>query len=121
MKKNWIRGIVGGLSFTTALFVFQACYGTPQDLGFDVLVSGQVKAKSSGIPIKGIKVSVTNTMQYEMTGENGHFSLYTEMFENLRMKFEDIDSTANGYYMSKDTVLSNVTEEVFLDITLDDK
>jgi putative lipoprotein (rSAM/lipoprotein system) len=121
MKRNWIRGIIGGLSFTSALFVFQACYGTPQDIGLDILVSGHVKSKSSGLPIEGIKVSVTNNMQYEMTDENGHFSMYTEMFEHLRMNFEDIDSTANGYYASKDTVLNNVSEDVFLEISLEDK
>ena len=26
---KWIRNILKGLSLTTALFVFQACYGTP--------------------------------------------------------------------------------------------
>ncbi len=27
---KWIRRILKGLSLTAALFVFQACYGTPQ-------------------------------------------------------------------------------------------
>jgi hypothetical protein len=121
MKKKWIRGIIGGLSFASALFIFQACYGTPQDLGLDILVSGQVKSKSSGLPVKGIKVSITNTMQYELSDENGQFSMYTEIHDNLRMKFEDIDSTDNGYYASKDTVLNNVTEEVYLEINLEGK
>ena len=26
---KWLRNILKGLSLTTALFVFQACYGTP--------------------------------------------------------------------------------------------
>lgn len=30
MKYRWLRNILKGVSVTTALFVFQACYGTPQ-------------------------------------------------------------------------------------------
>jgi len=33
MKRNWIRNVIGGLGFGSVLFVFQACYGTPQDFG----------------------------------------------------------------------------------------
>ena len=63
MHKKWVRRIVGGLSFTSALFVFQACYGTPQDFGLDILLEGQVKSKSTGLPIQGIKVSVEINIQ----------------------------------------------------------
>lgn len=28
--KKWFRNILKGISLTGALFVFQACYGTPQ-------------------------------------------------------------------------------------------
>ena len=48
MKSNWIRKIIGGMSLTTAMFIFQACYGTPQDMGLDMLVEGQVKSLTSG-------------------------------------------------------------------------
>ena len=121
MKRNWLRGIIGGLSFTSALFVFQACYGTPQDLGLDVYVTGQVKARSSGLPIKGIKATVTNNMQYEITDENGYFSMYTEMFERLEMRFEDIDSTENGLFADKDTVIEIVSDEIHMEISLEEK
>ena len=70
MKKNWIRGLIGGLSFTSALFVFQACYGTPQDYGSDLLLEGQVKSKKTGLPIEGIKVAVSQTSQYEVTNKD---------------------------------------------------
>ena len=46
-RKSWIRQLITGVSFTSALFVFQACYGTPQDFGVDILVEGKVKSKSS--------------------------------------------------------------------------
>jgi hypothetical protein len=121
MKKNLIRKIIGGLSFTSALFVFQACYGTPQDFGLDLLIEGQVKSKVSGIPIKGIKVSVADNMQYEITDENGNFSFYTEMLEDLTLQFQDIDSIQNGLYINKDTVLTDISEKVYLDIMLEEK
>jgi hypothetical protein len=121
MKRKWIRRIIGGLSFTSAMFVFQACYGTPQDFGLDLFIEGQVKSKTSGLPIKGIKVSVADNLQYEVTDENGHFSFYTEKLEGLTLQFEDIDSTQNGLYMNKDTVLTNIPQKVFLDIILEAK
>jgi hypothetical protein len=121
MKQNWIRKIVGGLSLTSAMFVFQACYGTPQDFGLDLLIEGQVKAKTSGLPIKGIKVSIANNMQYEITDEEGKFSFYTGMIEGLTIQFQDIDAIQNGLYYDKDTVLTKYGEIVSLDITLEEK
>lgn len=121
MKQNWIRKIVGGLSLTSALFVFQACYGTPQDFGVDLLIEGQVKAKTSGLPIRGIKVSVADNMQYEVTDEEGKFSFYTEMLEGLTLQFQDIDSIQNGLYFDKDTVLTGLSKKVTLDIILEEK
>ncbi len=121
MKSRFIRKILGGLSFTSALFVFQACHGTPQDFGNDLFVEGQVKAKTSGVPIKGIKVSVADNLQYVITDEDGKFSFYTEMIQHLALKFQDTDSTLNGLYAGKDTVLADVNENVYLDIILEEK
>ena len=127
MKRNWIRNLIGGLSFTSALFMFQACYGTPQDFGLDLLLEGQVKSITTGLPIEGIKVSVSENLQYEVTDKNGRFSLYTEKLESLTVKFEDIDAEENGQYITKDTVLdeasysNNTSEKVFLDIKLEEK
>lgn len=121
MKRNWIRTIIGGLSFTSAMFIFQACYGTPQDFGYDLLVEGQVKSKTSGLPIKGIKVSVENNMQYEITNEEGKFSFYTELLESITLQIQDVDSTQNGLYSDKDTVLTELSEKVYLDIILEEK
>jgi hypothetical protein len=121
MNRNWIRRIIGGLSFTSALFVFQACYGTPQDFGLDLLLEGQVKSQTSGLPIKGIKVSIADNIQYQLTNENGQFSFYTERNNSLKVGFEDIDSIQNGLYINKDTVVTNITDKIFLDITLKEK
>lgn len=40
MKRDWKRKIIGGLCLTSVAFVFQACYGTPQDFGNDLLIEG---------------------------------------------------------------------------------
>ncbi|MFA5325923.1 MAG: hypothetical protein WC305_07175 [Bacteroidales bacterium] len=118
MKNNFLRKILGGISFTSALFIFQACYGTPQDFGMDLLIEGQVKSKTSGLPINGIKVSIANNIQYSYTNEDGKFSLYTEMTNNITLSFEDIDLTENGVFIKKDTLLTNYNKPIFLDIEL---
>jgi hypothetical protein len=121
MKRNVIRKIIGGLSLTSAMFVFQACYGTPQDFGLDLLIEGQVKSKTSGLPIKGVKVSVAENMQYELTDEEGKFSFYTEMLEGLTLQFQDVDSIQNGLYAGRDTVLTDLSENIYLEIALEEK
>jgi len=121
MKRNWIRSLIGGLSFTSALFVFQACYGTGPDYGLDLLIKGQVKSKTSGLPIEGIKVLVEFGHQSEMTDKEGKFELYTEWRDVLNIQFTDVDSTMNGLYADKDTVLHHYAREIELDITLEEK
>ena len=120
MKKRWIRKIIGGLSFTTALFVFQACYGTPQDMGHDLLLEGHVKSKTSGLSIKGIKISVANNIQYDLSDENGKFSFYTEIQDSLKIVFEDVDTIENVHYANKDTILTAISDNIFLDINLEE-
>ena len=121
MKRNWMRGIIGGLCFTSALFIFQACYGTPQDFEFDLLVEGKVTSKGSGDPIKGIKVSVASISQYAHTNEEGLFSFYSNAADMFIIRFEDVDAEENGSYVDMDTVLNNVREDVYLDIEMEEK
>lgn len=121
MKRNWIRSIIGGLSFTSALFVFQACYGSPQDFENDILIEGHVKSKTTGLPIEGIKVSVEGVMAYDVTNYIGLFSFYTEIADNMKIMFEDIDSTKHGFYLNKDTILTDIRSQVPLEINLDEK
>lgn len=121
MGRKWLRNIVKGVSLTSALFVFQACYGTPQDLGFDFWIEGQVKSKTTGLPIRGIKVSVADGVQYEYTDENGRFGFFTEKVEGVKLQFQDVDSTENRWYQHRDTLLSVAKEQVFLNIELEEK
>jgi hypothetical protein len=121
MKQNWFRKILRGLSFTSALFVFQACYGTDQDFRTDVLIDGQVKSSATGDPIRGISVSLPDKNQYEYSDIEGKFSFYTEIADSYTIKFQDIDSSQNGTFATKDTFLSKIYNVAYLDILLDPK
>jgi len=128
MNSDWKRKIIGGLCLTSIAFVFQACYGTPQDFGNDLLIEGQVKSKTTGLPVKGIKVSVAAREQYTSTDENGKFSFCVDKLKIAKMKFSDVDSTQNIWFSNKDTlitidetVLSAKESKVFLNIQLENK
>ena len=123
MKKDWKRKIYGGLCLTSIAFVFQACYGTPQDFGNDLLLTGQVNSKKTGLPIKGIKVSVVDGIQYVPTDDAGKFSFYIGKTGSIRLKFEDTDSDLNGSFQSKDTLVTTNkdVEEINLTIQLEEK
>jgi hypothetical protein len=132
MKKGWLKNIFKGMCLTSAVFVFQACYGTPQDFGQDVHVNGVVKSKKTGEPIKGIKVSVGllnsnySKEQYEFkqhghTDESGRFSLYIYETDKVLVSFEDIDSADSKNYATKDTIFTVSGSEIVLNIELEEK
>jgi len=88
---------------TSIAFVFQACYGTPEDMGGvdkDYLIQGVVINKNNA-PVKGIKVSDANDKNtFLLTNYLGEFSLYTATDDNssVQLLFEDIDGASNGKY-----------------------
>lgn len=118
MNRGWIRKLIGGLSFGSALFFFQACYGTPQDLKLDMLVEGTVKSSASGLPVKGIKVSVPDSGSSQITGEDGKYSLWTMFTDSTRISFEDTDLTADGAFLKKDTLIAVPQERVQMNVML---
>ncbi len=121
MKRNWFRGIIGGLSFTSALFIFQACYGMPQDMMDDLLVEGKVTSKSTGLPIEGIRVTDKDHGQYQFTDDEGGFSFYTTFSDRITLLFEDVDSESNGSFANRDTVIDDHDQQLFVDIAMEDK
>jgi len=118
-KRKILRKVYGALSLSSALFVFQACYGTPQDLGMDVSIQGSVKSKATNEPIAGVKVSIGNLPQYEITDNEGKFVIYTSRDSIYNVKFEDIDSTKNGTFSTKDTIVKIIDDSTSLNISLD--
>jgi putative lipoprotein (rSAM/lipoprotein system) len=95
-----LRKIYTGLGLTTVALVFQACYGTPQTMGLDVLIRGVVKSKTTNKPIEGIKVSVKDMYQYELTDSAGKFQFYVPQEEICIIQLDDIDGAENGSYSS---------------------
>jgi len=117
--RNLLRTIFGGISLTAIAFMFQACYGTPKDLGLDIKLKGTVKSKTTNLPIKGIKVTRKDSPTYELTDEKGNFSFYTYQYDSdsIPVLFADIDGVDNGNYADttviiypagKDEVIINV-------------
>ncbi len=120
-KRKILRNIYGALSLSTALFVFQACYGTPHDMVRDVLIHGSVTSKTDNQPIPGIKVSIESQYSTVLTDNSGKFELYTIHASEYNLRFQDIDSITNGNFKDKDTVLNISNASNFLNIILDAK
>ena len=121
MLRKYIRKIAGGLSFTAALFVFQACYGTPQDFSDDVFIEGKVVSSKTQDPIQGIKVSVKELNQYNYTSNTGHFSFYLVSIEKYSLSFEDNDGATNNRFQKFDTLLTQINDGIFLNIQLNEE
>ncbi|MCK4879897.1 MAG: hypothetical protein KAS82_04520, partial [Bacteroidales bacterium] len=103
-----------------ALFVFQACYGMPQDMQDDVFIQGKVVSQTTNLPVEGIKVKSDLYEHYGVTDSLGAFSFYTPWISTLRLSIEDTDPESDGSYISKDTVLVDPEMEVFLNIALEE-
>lgn len=119
IKQKILRKIYGGLSLTTALFVFQACYGTDKDFGNDIKISGIVTSKQSNEPIQGIKVSVQDHYGTSYTDNLGQFVIYTPTAPEYTVKFEDVDGTEHGKYLLKDTTFELTETTKTLNVSMD--
>ncbi len=119
-RNNLFRTFFGIFSLSGIMFTFQACYGTPQDFGLDVLVQGKVVSGSTQQGIPGVKVSVPDNGQYAQTASDGTFSLYTERRLEYRISVTDTDGALNGIYQAKDTVVTvpETSESIDLRIEL---
>lgn len=119
MAKRWIRNIIGGLSLTSALFIFQACYGTMQDYGHDVHVYGKITSKKTGLPIEGIKISIEDDIQYEYTNDEGRFHMYIARQDTVKFLIKDIAEKKT--YIDRDTIVINPDHSISLDIKLEEQ
>ena len=53
--KKWFRHLLKGTTLTTALFIFQACYGTPNWL-HEENVEFKVVSAEDGTPVEGVEI-----------------------------------------------------------------
>jgi len=88
------------------MFAFQACYGTPQDFGLDVHVSGKVISGATLEGIPSIHVSQVENGNYVTTGPDGTFSFYAERLPAYNFIFADRDGDLNGRFQDKDTLVT---------------
>lgn len=113
-----MHNLLKGASLTTALFIFQACYGVPQpalyeDYG-EAAMSFSLMSKSTGEPLEGIVISgsVRSGKYYQelgVTGPDGHCSVNIPYIRNAQGPFLEFEDPA-GNYMPKDTSLADLRE-----------
>jgi hypothetical protein len=122
MKSKLLRFFLKSVSLTAVLFVFQACYGTPQDFEQDLQIEGTVVDKSSGLPILGIKVQLGGTLQYTYTDSLGRFYMFKyNNYSDFNLQFSDIDSLGNGHFLPLDTTITYSSPYMNIPIALDPK
>ena len=118
---KWFRNLLKGLSLTTALFVVQACYGTPQPSWFgergEAPMSFSLVAEDNGEPVEGILIKCITDKDFGagtvydlgVSGTDGKCSVtipYLRNYEGPFVSFEDPD----GVYIAKDTCLMDLRE-----------
>ncbi len=117
---KWLHNLLKGISLTGALFVFQACYGTPQtpleeEEGFAPMTFSLV-SRATGEPLEGIKIKSRVWETPRLIGTTGSDGkCHVEMFYYRNrpgpvISFED----STGTYMTKDTVLADLRERDIL-------
>lgn len=112
-KQKALRWLFGSLTATSLMFVFQACYGMPND-EFLICIQGQVVSERTGQPIPNIEVkSLANTATV-LTDEQGYFDIDIPFLEDLGLSFRDIDQAENGRYATLDTVFKDYSGESVL-------
>ena len=89
--------ILGLFSLGAFLFVFEACYGTPEAFGLDVQLRGIVLSASDNQPVEGMKISINGTM-YDYTDSEGQYIIYVEQLPSYNICVEDIDGAENGSF-----------------------
>ncbi|MBR6868883.1 MAG: hypothetical protein IKM93_03610 [Bacteroidales bacterium] len=112
---KWLHNLLKGLSLTTALFIFQACYGTPEGLEH-ISMSFKVMAADTGEPMEGVKVSARvkgyngpDWTPGTLTGPDGEANVYYYRWDDEVLppafRFEPADDT----YRVKDTVITDIS------------
>jgi len=102
------------MGLCSACFVFEACYGAPQDESlpeYNMKFSGTVKSEDSLKPIQNIKVSFTNSANnanYNTTTlNNGQYSCNTQINDKRltwTIKTIDTDDSVNGCFHENEAI-----------------
>lgn len=119
-RRKLFRTIFGVFSLSGIMFAFQACYGTPQDFGQDILIKGKVTSAANKASVSGIKVLVNQSGQYAQSAADGTFSIYCERMPEYNLIFSDTDGAQNGQYQVCDTTvqLGDQSENLTVNVEL---
>lgn len=105
--KNWARNLLKCTSLSTALFIFQACYGMPQgyaDLQLDLeIVDGDTLEPISNAGIAMKEDSAAEWTNAGNTDENGAALLFPRDCNSVDLRFE-----AEGF-QPKDTTIEDLS------------
>ena len=112
LKSNILKRVLGLFGAAGFLLIFQACYGTPQNL---YNVSGKISDSESNEGIRDLKLNFSSDKEdfAIFTDENGEF--FTSIMLNgitYNLNIEDVDGALNGSYSDIDTVISLSTDPV---------
>lgn len=114
--RKLIHKLLRGASLTTALFIFEACYGMPMDMQ-ECVLDFKVVSSEDGLPLKGINVSINNTGEegkWYLTGQTDAAGLltvgwsYIDETPSPEFRFESPD----GEYAVKDTSFTDLTSRM---------
>ena len=118
MIMRWLHNILKGASLTTALFIFQACYGTPSWMN-DLNVELQVVSAEDGSPIDDVEIYSRIDADDELiwnlcgyTDEKGSLSTMIITHDGIDPQFRISDPA--GRYAAKDTVVSNLGDTIVI-------
>ena len=120
---KWIRKVLKGISFTAAMFVFQACYGPMEDY-YSTKVTFRVVSSDTGEPVQGVAVwsQYLNASDSLAHGNPAYIADYTDkngmatIWEEPGLKkysFVDKDSV----YIPSDTIVNPMKVDT-IDIVL---
>ena len=111
-----LHNILRGSTLATALFIFQACYGMPQNHGNSGLYEATIKVTDSkGTPIPGVKLFARNADMVEFTADpqvsDEEGMLHLEIVFPTSDPAIDLRFEAEGYAVKDTTIKDGMTPE----------
>ena len=118
--RKFLHNLLKGASLTTALFIFQACYGIRQPfweygeapMRF-TLVSGQTGDPLTGIRILSAVSTYNGSIELGVTDEAGHCQVDIPYLRNEKVPFLHFEDP-EGRMAPKDTLLADLREREIL-------
>ena len=113
-----LHHLLKGVSLTGALFVFQACDGTPRAVPFEeqgmAPMSFSLVSQATGKPLEGIRimggaVRTDSKTQLGITGADGSCEVEIPYVRNMEGPFLSFVDPA-GKHVAKDTSLTDLRE-----------